>query len=147
MMSHGGLQVFLKMRPKSSPAAAPPGSVVASQIQIFPGPAQTFLGGQGPGICILTCSWVSVAPTKCPSLVVISSPCPGSGPAPEHTGVPGEELCPVCAQPMLAAAWQVPYCKAYVGSLAWMGTAVLGCQDKITQRTDSPFFSFEVEIV
>lgn len=53
----------------------------------------------------------------------------------------------MCAQPMLAPAWQVTYCKAYVGSLGSMGTAVLGCQNKITQRTDSPFFPFEVEIV
>lgn len=112
-MSLSRLQVFLKMRPKNNLQQHHLEGWELPKFR-FPGTAQTYLGGQGPGICILTCSWVSVVPTKCPSLVVIRSPCPGSGPAPEHTGVPGEELCPVCAQPMLAPAWQMTYCKAYV---------------------------------
>lgn len=92
----GCLQVFLKMRPENNLQQHYLERRELLKFR-FPGAAQTYLGGQGPAICILICSWVSLTAINCLSVVVIRSPCPGMALSSDHTGVPDEELCPACA--------------------------------------------------
>lgn len=105
-MSLGHLQVFLKMRAENNLQQHYLERRELLRFR-FPGTAQTYLCGQGPAICILIRSWVSLTTTNYPSVVVLRSPCPGMALFSDHTGVPDEELCPACAWPMLVPAWQL----------------------------------------